>query len=309
MTRPLPPLGWLRTFEAAARHAGFATAARELALTPAAVSQQIRALETHLGVELFERLPRGIRLTTTGRAYLPAVRRAIEDLGMATAGLFGAPARRAVTLRCPVSFAALCLAPRRAALREQHPALTLRLYASIWSDDLQDDRIDLEIRYGDGRWDGFEVARLTAPVSVPACPPGTAFGATPAAALDALMRRGVVQILGCEDLWSRLARAHGLDETRIRVVDCVDTSAIALELVAAGIGPALVSQELVRGHAEAGRIALPPGIELRHGQAHHLLLPRRSTPPAPHALVLRDWLLAAFADPAEAPGVPDPATA
>lgn len=302
MVPTLPPLVWLRTFEAAARHAGFAAAAVELALTPAAVSQQVRALETHLGVALFERLPRGVRLTTTGRAYLPSVRRALDDLAMATAGLFGGPATPAVTLRCPVSFATLCLAPRLGALRAAHPGLRLRLYASIWSDDLDDARVDLEIRYGDGRWEGLVAEPLTAPVSVPVCPPGTEFGPDPAAVLAAAMRRGVVQIFGCEDLWTRLARRLGLPDGAVRTQDSVDTSLIALEMVAAGHGPAMVSRELARGHAAAGRVCLPPGdgLALRHEQAHHLVSPRRVRPPRAEALILREWLVETFREGPEA---------
>ena len=70
MTRRLPPLGALRAFEAAARHESFAKAADELAVTPAAVSQQIRQLEADLGVTLFRRLPRGLVLTRAGRSAL-----------------------------------------------------------------------------------------------------------------------------------------------------------------------------------------------------------------------------------------------
>ena len=70
----LPPLPWLRAFEAAARHSSFTAAAEELNLTQAAVSHQVRSLEKHLGVTLFERLPRSLRLTEMGAAYLPPLR-------------------------------------------------------------------------------------------------------------------------------------------------------------------------------------------------------------------------------------------
>lgn len=71
--RRLPPLNALRAFEAAARGGGFTAAARELGVTPAAVSQHVAALEAHLGVKLFRRLPRGLQLTDAGRAYLPGL--------------------------------------------------------------------------------------------------------------------------------------------------------------------------------------------------------------------------------------------
>src|SRR5438128_863925 len=80
MTRRLPPLNALRAFEAAARRGGFAKAAGELAVTPAAISQQVRLLEAELGVELFRRLPRGLELTPAGRSALPELRAAFARL-------------------------------------------------------------------------------------------------------------------------------------------------------------------------------------------------------------------------------------
>lgn len=84
MTYRLPSLNTLRAFEAAARHLSFKTAASELGVTAGAVSQQVKKLETSLGVTLFRRLPHGILLTTEGETYLPSVTKVFEDLTRAT---------------------------------------------------------------------------------------------------------------------------------------------------------------------------------------------------------------------------------
>ena len=81
--KTLPPLNWLRAFEVSARCLNFTHAAEELFLTQGAVSQQIRQLESHLGVALFKRLPRGLGLTEEGQAYLPVVQDAITRLAVA----------------------------------------------------------------------------------------------------------------------------------------------------------------------------------------------------------------------------------
>ncbi|WP_164139708.1 LysR family transcriptional regulator, partial [Stenotrophomonas maltophilia] len=73
---PTPPLATLRAFDAAARHLNFRLAAEELNVTHGAVAQQVRALEASLGAALFERQPRGLALTPTGRAFHPQIRRA-----------------------------------------------------------------------------------------------------------------------------------------------------------------------------------------------------------------------------------------
>ena len=87
--RRLPPLNWLRAFEAAARHTSFAEAAKELNVTPAAISQQVKQLEDTLGSALFTRRPRSLTLTDAGHGYLPIVRQAFDHLAAGTRDLFG----------------------------------------------------------------------------------------------------------------------------------------------------------------------------------------------------------------------------
>jgi LysR family transcriptional regulator, glycine cleavage system transcriptional activator len=293
MPKSLPPLGWIRSFEAAARHQSFAGAAEELNLTPAAVSQQIRALEQHVGIALFERLPRGVRLTESARAWQPAVHRAIDELALSTASLFGSRATRTVTLRATISFSVLCLAPVVAELGRAHPELELELYSSVWGDDLDRARIDLEIRYGDGRWPGYRIERLTAPRSVVVCPPALALSPGPVG-LAHVVRQGVIHIAGCEDMWTRLTRRNGVPEGDLRRRDRVDTSLAALEMVATGRGSALISHDLARQHLARGSVALLPGIELVHDQAHYLLIPARGGEERTEALVLARWLKDTF---------------
>jgi LysR family glycine cleavage system transcriptional activator len=296
MTYALPPLQWLRSFEAFARHLGFAAAARELSLTPAAVGQQVRLLERRLGFALFERLARGLRLTETGAAYLPSVRRAFEELSMATDGLFGPSEARTLTVRSAVSFAALTLAPRLPAFRAAHPAVRLRLRSAV-RDDAVDAPVDVEIRWGDGRWLGADALRLHPPRSIAVCPPDTRFGADPAAELLAMAATRAIHVMGCENLWRRMAGALGRPDAPIGEALRVDASVTALALVEAGAGCALITPELAEGHLAAGRVLRAPLPALDHEEAHYVCLPRRETPPAPAALLFRDWLAGALESP------------
>jgi LysR family glycine cleavage system transcriptional activator len=293
----LPHLVWLRTFEASARHLSFAQAAQELGLTPAAVSQQIRALEAQVGFALFERLARGIRLTNMGRAYLPPVRRALDELSIATTGLFGTTAERVLTIRSSASFAALCLAPRLRTFRRLHPDIWIRVYASIVSEELDDSRFDVEIRYGDGRWDGYELQRLSAPVSVPVCPPASQPGPDLSEGLRRLVRHRPIHIIGCENLWAQLARDLAWPESDVAGGISVDTSVVALEMVVAGMGCAMISRDLAQHHHESGRVYVPGGVELCHDQSHFLLMPRRTHAPSIDALLFRDWLVDQLGEP------------
>lgn len=275
----LPPAAWLKTFETAARTGGFTAAGEELGLTPAAVSQQIRALEGRLGFTLFRRLPRGVALTDMGRAYLPSVQRAFDELSLATAGLFGVGRADTLTVRAPLSYTALILAPRLPAFRAANPDVPVRLCTSIWTDDLEPDACDVDIRFGDGRWPAAERTQISAPLSVPVSPPGSTLDLSRA-----------IHIMGCESFWDAFARAHHLDHTAIGHDLSADSSLVALEMVAAGLGSAIIARDLARPFAAAGRVSIPDAMTLNTGQAHWLILPEDRRARA-EALLLRAWLL------------------
>src|SRR5262245_23514380 len=155
MSYRLPSMVWLRAFEAAARHASFTAAAEELGLTQAAISHQVRSLEKQLGYPLFERLPRNLKLTDMGRAYLAPVRKAFDELSASTTGLFGPVGETALNLRVPVSLAVLWLARRLPQFCRSYPKIRIRLHSAIWADAMPADKIDIDIRYGHGNWAGF----------------------------------------------------------------------------------------------------------------------------------------------------------
>jgi LysR family glycine cleavage system transcriptional activator len=131
----LPPLNWLRAFESSARHLSFTHAATELNLTQAAVSQQVKGLESQLGTALFKRLPRGIELTEAGLAYLPVVHEAIERLAAATDEIFGQGHLKVLTVRVSLVFFTHWLAWRIPDFRKRHPNVNLRITSNIWGGD------------------------------------------------------------------------------------------------------------------------------------------------------------------------------
>ena len=132
MRTSLPPLNWLRTFEAAARLLNFTAAADELGLTQSAVSQQVRGLEHHLGRPLFHRLPRGLALTEGGVALNPLVAEVLGRLESGTTGIFGEGRRQVLRICATASFSMLWLAPRLESFRQLHPEIDFRLTSSIW---------------------------------------------------------------------------------------------------------------------------------------------------------------------------------
>lgn len=154
MARRLTHLNGIRAFEAAARHMSFARAAQELSVTPAAVSQQIKALETYLGVPLFRRTKRALFLTDTGRAVLPA---ATEGFDLLAAVLTRARARAAgdrLVVSVTPSFAAKWLMPRLEDFIARHPGVDVRIDTSTRLVDFLREDVDMAVRYGSGQWPG-----------------------------------------------------------------------------------------------------------------------------------------------------------
>ena len=155
----LPPLEWIRVFEAAARLGSFTAAANELGLTQAAVSQRIRNLELHLGAQLFNRQARGVILSTQGESWLPHVQAALTQLLHSAANLFEQP-RRKITIAASGSVIELWIVPRLRdiALRLPHVQLSLKTIQHL--PDYERLEADLEIRFGAGNWPGREATRL-----------------------------------------------------------------------------------------------------------------------------------------------------
>lgn len=154
----LPPLDWLRIFEAAGRLGSFTAAAGESGTTQAAVSQRIRNLENHLGRELFVRSARGVTLTVDGESYLPLVHQALTALRQGTDDLFST-APRELRIAALDSHISGILLPRTASFLAQRPGLRLITDSVPKRSRFDEEKTALQIRFGRGSWPG-RVCRL-----------------------------------------------------------------------------------------------------------------------------------------------------
>ena len=160
MVRRLPPMNTLRAFEAAARLLSFTRAAEELHVTQAAISHQIKALETAIGVRLFRRLNRSLLMTEAGQRYLPVVRDALVALRDATEALTRQDETGVLTVSTVPSFAATWLVPRLTRFRAAHPEIDIRISATDEIIDLERNGVDMGIRYGNDNHPGLRSNRL-----------------------------------------------------------------------------------------------------------------------------------------------------
>jgi LysR family glycine cleavage system transcriptional activator len=170
MRRRLPPLAALRAFEAAGRLLSFSKAGEELLVGQSAISHHIRVLEQYLGVSLFVRQVRAVRLTQEGSRYLAKVTDAFDLLADATTDV-SPPAHGVVRVRLLASFAVHWLMPRLGRFRALHPNTEVVLDASIDLTDLDSGEVDLAIRYGGGNWPGLEIRNLMSEAISPVMSP------------------------------------------------------------------------------------------------------------------------------------------
>lgn len=287
----LPNLIWLRSFEAASRLGSFTAAGNELGLTQAAVSTHISALETQLGHQLLERTTRKVALTASGKAYLPSVRKALQELATSTEGLFGSRSSGTVTIRAPISEATLIIAPALVAFRRQHPELDIRLLSAIWADTALETGIDIEIRLGTGNWPGVSAESLGMESIVPVCHPDLARRIANPSDLKDQPR---IHILGFDDHWPRYLEACDLKAPGKTGGITVDTSLAAVEHAAAGGGIALLLGKVARRLQASGRLAIPLDVSIPSVRSHYLLHREGSGPSNAATQTVESWLRGLF---------------
>ena len=227
MKRTHLPLNGMRVFDAAARHLSFTRAADELAVTPAAVGQQIRALEDMLGVVLFRRAPKGLELTPEAEGGLDALRAGFLQFEEAVRAMQSGQSSKSLTIAAPRDFTAKWLAPRLAQFGKRDPELRFTLIANEGDLDFTEANFDLAIRFGENAG-GYEgVALSTGATVTVAAPEGG--GDTH------------ISWPGCP---SEEAGAM------VRVAD----GGLAIDAAASGFGRACVPLLLAQGDLAAGRV-------------------------------------------------------
>lgn len=242
MKRPLPPLTWFRSFEAAARHLSFTAAAEELGLTQSAISQQVRALEERLGVALFVRKPRGLGLTDDARKLLPKVGSSLDLLESATATFDSGSTQGLLSIAASVSVVRWIIAPRLSEFLIDNPGLRIRLVGTIWGDQHATSMADVEIRFGSAKQAGINATRLLPDALIPVCLPSL---------LPEWHERPLIEAVGTSEGWTDWAKEAGhaplADPTIL-----VDSHGAALDLAHQGAGVALTSSQLARQSLRTG---------------------------------------------------------
>jgi LysR family glycine cleavage system transcriptional activator len=291
----MPGLPHLRVFEAAARHLSFSRAADELGVTPAAVSSQIRMLEDQMGVQLFWRTSRTVRLTGPGQILLTGVSEAFATLGR-TFERIGGDASTTLGVNMSASFAAKWLVPRLDGFRQLHPGIDLRIEVSDEVIDFASSDAQVAVRFGDGHYPGLRADRLFEEFVFPVCSPALLNGPRPLRTPNDLKRHTLIhlewQARGATwpdwRMWLLAAGAKEVDPAhgiRLSLFSLVSQAAIA------GQGVALGNTSLVGDDLAAGRLVKPFELSLKAPAFAYYVVSPLTVADRPLVAAFRTWVL------------------
>jgi LysR family glycine cleavage system transcriptional activator len=280
------PLVPLQAFVLVARLRNLSRAAEQMHLTVSALSHQIRALEERLDRRLFDRGPRGVKLTLEGEKLLEAVGAPLDAIERAMK-----PYRErrgdVLTLSMMATFASSWLLPRLPRFVALHPELELNLQSSIDLVDFERDGVDAAMRYGRGVWPGLRTEHLFDEWITPVASPE----------LIARLGRKAVRDLSRVPLlgdpggrWKDWFASRGTEAPRRYVASFNDSETLqraALE----GLGVALIRLTMAQPLIDAGKLVLLTDERLRAEYAHYLVYPERAVD-HPGLRVFREWILA-----------------
>ncbi|MRH94850.1 LysR substrate-binding domain-containing protein [Agrobacterium tumefaciens] len=285
MVRQFLPLNGLRAFEASARHLSFTRAAIELCVTQAAVSQQVKGLEKRLGVSLFQRLPRGLKITAEGEALLPTVTSSFDQMAITLDRIEAGQVRELLFLGVVGTFAVGWLLPRLREFQKRHPFIDVRVSTNNNRVDMAAEGLDFAIRFGQGSWHGTDAFRLfEAPLS-PLCTPKLAETLkSPADLADTTLLRSYRS-----DEWATWFAAAGVTPVaQVNAGIVFDTSLGMMEAALQGLGVALAPPSMFSRHLASGTIVQPFPVTISLGS--YWLTRLQSKPPTPAMQAFSDWM-------------------
>ncbi len=293
--RRLPPLNSLRAFESAARLLSFTKAAEELSVTPGAISQQIKSLETYLGLKLFQRRNKMVLLTEEAQICLPYLKEGFDRLAEAMEVVQQKSCNKPLTITAAGSFASRWLMPRLRSFQKCHSDIDVRIDVRSELVDLVREDIDVGIRFGGGNYPGLQKDYLLPQEVFPVCSPKLLEQGPPLRTADDLSHYTLIHgvdyaIDSTQPDWEMWLTTMG--------VDSVDSSRglhfsqveMVIQAAIEGQGIALAGSVVVEEALRAGDLIQPFELRLQLNFAYYLVY-AHSKAQLPRVEAFRDWIL------------------
>ena len=290
----LPPLNWIRAFEAAARHESFRRAAGELRVSPGAVSQKVKALESLLGVTLYERHPRGVKLTEKGRQFRDDLCPALDDIAAATRRIAAKAGGERLRIVALPAVAEKWLTPRLPTFRDRRPAIDVEISVAPDITRLARGSFDVAVHYDIAPNPGWDAVPLFRDHMFPVCSPALA---------TQLELREPADLLGCQLLydtqwaqdWALWFQAAGLPSDSGQRESGFTLYSMAIEAAAEGLGVVIGHESLVARELAGGRLMAPFDVRMPVPHGYAVIVPRWSNGRTDVGEFV-DWLTSECAD-------------
>ena len=221
-----------------------------------------------------------------GELYLPWVIKAFEILRLGTRDVFGTSQMRPLRIRCLPTFAQLWLLKQLPDFRARYPGVNVQLHMGTWASAIQSNQLDIEIRFGNGDWQGQHATLLARAPVVPVCHPNLQ---PKGESLEALRDSPLIEIIGVADNWYQFFRQENLAPLRQIPAINVDQSIAALELAVNGMGHAVVSELFAFPYLQDGRLVHSLPLKKHTDQAIYVTCPEG--PMSYDCQIFLDWIV------------------
>lgn len=290
MRRKIPSTAALIAFEAAARHQSFTRAAEELALTQSAICRQIGGLEEFLGLELFRRSRRGVKLTEAGQSYARRVATQLDAVERDTLSVMGQQGAQTIELALVPTFGTQWLLPRLKQFQALHPEITVNLTNRTRPFLFADTDFDAAIYFGNGEWSGTVAHVLMPEHSLPVCSPALLNGAGQLET-QTIAELPLLQQTTRPYAWRQWFDSLGMKVTRDMTGPRLELFSMLAQAAEHQMGVALIPPFLIQRELAEGRLVIAnPHSFRREDQAYQLMIPERRVESA-GLNAFRDWLL------------------
>ena len=295
MPRQLPPLNALRSFEAAARYESFTRAAEELHVTQGAVSQQVKTLETQLGVKLFIRERQRLKITPAGRDCLAVIREALDHIGAGTERLVQRQGANVLTVSTSLDFAAKWLVHRLARFTAAHPGIDLRVSATMHHVDFAREDADVAVRHGDGRWPGLEATQLCAEQIFAICSPKLLVSRNRLRRPSDVLKWPLLRLEDQSKAWERWFALAGIAAPERLPGPVLNRASMLIDAAVDGQGVALARTTLAAWDLINGRVVRPFDLSWPPAGTYWIVS-QKAMARVEKTRRFRDWLLTEAAE-------------
>ncbi len=285
----LPSLNFLHTFESVARHLSFTNAAKELFVTQAAVSHQIKALEDYLGVKLFYREKRKVFLSDEGQKLLPSVVSGLQGIADSLENIRNYDSEDTIVVGVGSSFSANWLVHRLGAFYQKFPEVNLHLKIFNNESDFNSGGTDMAVVWGIGDWQGLMCEKLMVVEFTPVCSPELIKKTHPLKTPEDLIHYPLLDDPDY-DIWQQWLEEAGIPERKYKRRTVIRDANVVIHSTLEGHGIALCAVGIVQEYLDSGRLIRPFDNSITGGGFYYLVYPEKALRKPPVRL-FKTWLV------------------